>query len=309
MEYVSFGDTGLRVSRLGFGAAPIGYLGTEREQVAKVIDVLLDGGVNLIDTAACYPGSEEALGPILADRRDALVLITKAGHGQGEDQPDFKPATIRDSIDRSLQRLGTDRLDVVLLHSCDLETLQDGHALEALAQAKTDGKARFIGYSGDNEAAAWAAAHEAIDVIETSVSIADQHNIDHVLPICQQHGVGVLAKRPIANAAWKDLDQQQGLYQKYAETYTQRLSAMNVTPHELGYYGHADVEWPEIALKFTLAIEGVHCAIVGTTSVTSAQANLAAELKNPLREQVVQRLRDAFAAAQANAGESWQGQT
>ena len=68
-------------------------------------------------------------------------------------------------------------VDVMLLHSCDLATLQKGEALGALVKARDAGKIRFAGYSGDNEAAAWAAAHPDIAVLETSISIADQRNI------------------------------------------------------------------------------------------------------------------------------------
>ena len=59
MRKVTFGKTGLQVSVLGFGAAPIGYLDTDRQRVARVLNLLLDSGVNLIDTAASYPGAEE----------------------------------------------------------------------------------------------------------------------------------------------------------------------------------------------------------------------------------------------------------
>ena len=153
----------------------------------------------------------------------------------------------------------------MLLHSCDLAVLEQGDAVEALIEARKAGKATAIGYSGDNEAAAAAAGMDWVDVIETSVNICDQRNIDTVLPACSANNVGVIAKRPIANAAWNPLNKQRGLYKQYAKTYHDRLKQMNISPVELGY-GHAEIEWPEIALKFTLAIEGVDAAIVGTTS-------------------------------------------
>ncbi len=309
MQKNILGKTDLSVSQLGYGAAPIGFLETQIDQVRKVLHYLLDSGLNLIDTAACYKGSEEALGQVVSDRRDEFVLVSKAGHASGLEGDDFTPALIHASIDRSLQRLQTDHLDVLLLHSCDLETLKQGDAIGAVLEAREAGKVRVVGYSGDNEAAAWAAAHPELDVIEMSINICDQHNIEAVLPVCIEHDKGVIAKRPLANAAWNPLDKQRGMYRSYAKTYHDRLAAMNVNPGQLGYSGHVELEWPEIALKFCLAIPGVHCGIVGTTDLQNAEANVDAMSKNPLRQQVVDRLREAFAQAEAASGETWQGQT
>ncbi len=309
MENVPFGNTGLLVSRLGFGAGPIGYLATEQQQVEAVLRFLLDSGVNLIDTAACYRGSEEALGQAIGGRRDECVLVSKCGHASGLATPDWDPRTIRDSIDRSLQRLRTDHVDVMLLHSCDRDVLEKGEALAAVVEAKRAGKVRHCGYSGDNETAAYAASLPDVEVIETSINIADQRNIDVVLPICVERGLGVLAKRPIANAAWRDLDEQPGMYREYAKEYTRRLAAMKVSPGDLGYSGHAEVEWPDIALKFTLAHPGVHTAIIGTTNLDNARVNVKASRGSVLREEAVKKLRDAFAAAEEEDGQPWPAQT
>ena len=126
-----------------------------------------------------------------------------------------------------------------------------GEALGALVEAVEAGKVRFAGYSGDNEAAAYAARLPDVSVIETSINICDQVNLGKVLPACRERDLGVIAKRPIANAAWKDTDQQQGMYKSYASEYARRFALMGIKPNELGYSGHPDVEWPEIALKFT----------------------------------------------------------
>ena len=125
MEKVPFGNTGFEITRLGFGAAPIGFLGTEEQKVRHLLEEVLDAGINFIDTAACYPGSEEMLGRTASDRRDDYVLASKCGHVVGDltGEP-FSPQVIADSIDQSLRRLRTDRIDVMLLHSCDLNVLK-----------------------------------------------------------------------------------------------------------------------------------------------------------------------------------------
>ncbi len=314
MQQIILGKTELSVSPLGYGAAPIGFLDTEIAQVGKVINYLLDHGVTLLDTAAAYKGSEQAIGQTVAHRRDDFVLVSKCGMGGVED-PQFDhdpwhPGAIAATIDRSLDRLKTDHLDVCLLHSCPQETLEKGDALAALVAAREAGKIRFAGYSGDNTAGVYAASLPDISVIETSVNLCDQANLATVIPACRAHDVGVIAKRPIANAAWKSLSSQRGMYQNYASEYHRRFNLMGVTPHDLGYHGHPEVEWPEIALKFTLAHKGVHTAICGTTSLDNAEHNLAAANKNPLREEVVEKLMAAFAAAKAaDPDGDWNGRT
>jgi aryl-alcohol dehydrogenase-like predicted oxidoreductase len=191
-------------------------------------------------------------------------------------------------------------LDVMLLHSCDLKTLKDGGVIEPLIKARDAGKIKFLGYSGDNDAAAYAAGLDEVSVIETSINITDQVNIEKVLPICRARNVAVLAKRPIANAAWKDLSQQQGLYKTYAKTYTDRLAQMKLKPADLGF---TDADWPEISLS----IPGVHCAIIGTQNPENARANILLADKGPLPTEVVSKIQAAFAAADPEG--RWSGQT
>ena len=312
MQQNFLGQTELSVSRLGYGAAPIGFLETDIEQIGKVLNHLLDHGVNLIDTAAAYRGSEEAIGQTVGHRRDDFVLVSKCGMGglpEFQDNP-WSAEAITACVDRSLSRLGTDHLDVCLLHSCGRDVLEKGEALGALVAAREAGKIRFAGYSGDNETGAYAAGLDDVAVIETSLNLCDQANLDTVLPACRARDVGVIVKRPIANAAWKDLTSQPGMYQSYASEYHRRFKRMELTPTDLGYHGHPEIEWPEIALKFALAHEGVHTAIVGTTSTINAEHNLAAVNKNPLREEVVEKIVAAFNAARdADPDGDWSGQT
>jgi aryl-alcohol dehydrogenase-like predicted oxidoreductase len=309
MNKSTFGKTGLQVSPLGFGAAPIGFLKTDQQRVAAMLNFMLDSGANLIDTAAMYEGSEEVIGRAVGHRRKEFVLVSKCGT-RVADVPGgpFSAELIRGTVDRALRRLRTEALDVMLLHSCDKATLEKGEALAELVKARQAGKVKFVGYSGDNDAAAYAANLPDVAVIETSVSIADQANIDAVLPLARKNNIGVLAKRPIANAAWKEPQQQPGMYQGYAGEYTRRLRLMKITPAELGFAGPAEQAWPEIALRFTLSQPGVGCAIIGTTRLENMKANIGYAEKGPPPAQVVAKIREAFAKAQQAAGARWVGQ-
>lgn len=307
MQHRPLGKTGLNVSLIGFGSAPVGFLATERSEAATLLGNLLDQGINLIDTAAMYPGSEELIGDALAHRRREFVLVSKCGAGWNKPaDSDWTAEGITRYVDRSLQRLKTDAIDVMLLHSCSLDTLKQGEALGALVKARDAGKIRFAGYSGDNDAVAWAAAQPDVAVVETSINIADQVNIEMALPVARKHNVGVIAKRPIANAAWKPLDSQPGMYRSYAKTYTDRLAAMNLKPAELGF---ADTEMAELALRFALSQLGVSTAIVGTTNPTHLAANIAAAEKGTLPADVLLAIQNAFNDAQTASGKPWLGQT
>jgi aryl-alcohol dehydrogenase-like predicted oxidoreductase len=298
----------LRVSPLGFGGGPIGYLATEQQQVTRILNLLLDAGVNVIDTAECYPGSEPHIAQAVGHRRKEFVLATKCGHQtEGLTGTEWSPELIAKTVDRSLTRLRTDHLDVVLLHSCDLQVLRRGEALAALTNARAAGKVRFLGYSGDNEEAAFAASLPEVDVIETSVNICDQANLDSVLPKARERNLGVLAKRPIANAAWKS--SQRGLYTEYAQPYVQRLRAMDLTPRDFGFEGDPNSSWAEIALRFTLAQPGVHVAITGTTNPDNARRNLEVAERGPLPAAAVKRICEAFRAAEKGASGRWPGLT
>jgi aryl-alcohol dehydrogenase-like predicted oxidoreductase len=308
METRGFGKTGFEVSVLGFGGGPVGYLETDRREVAKILDTLLDRGVNLIDTAASYEGSEIAIGEAVGHRRDEYVLISKCGRVFDDMKGEPWSATIvEQSVDRSLRRLKTDHLDVMLLHSCELETLEQGEALGALVKARDAGKIRFFGYSGDNEATVYAAGLDEVAVIETSVNICDQANIDNLLPLTRQNDIGVLTKRPVANAAWRDKSEQRGMYANYAQTYSERLAKMAITPSALGFPDDSPAAWSEMALRFTLSQPGVTTAIVGTTKAANAERNLEAVEKGALPEDVVAEIRAAFQRAEAAADEPWPG--
>ncbi|HUV13297.1 MAG TPA: aldo/keto reductase [Acidobacteriota bacterium] len=137
MRKSELGKTGLQVSPLGFGAAPVGYLGEDSKRTAEVLNTLLDAGMNLVDTAACYPNSEQLIAEAVGHRRKEFVLVSKCGHQVGSlSGAEWSPQLIGESVDRSLKQLRTDCIDVMLLHSCEESVLREGDALDALIRAR-----------------------------------------------------------------------------------------------------------------------------------------------------------------------------
>jgi aryl-alcohol dehydrogenase-like predicted oxidoreductase len=297
MEKRMFGKTGMQVTPLGFGGAEIGYQGASAETVAKLLNSALDAGLNVIDTAECYINSEELIGNAVGHRRSDYFLFTKCGHADGLAHPDWSSPALLRSIDRSLKRLRTDRVDLVQLHSCSEDLLRKGEVIEALQKARTDGKTRFIGYSGDGSAARYAVECGAFDVLQTSVSIADQQAIDLTLPLASKSGMGVIAKRPIANAVWKNGDIAPG---EYYRPYWERLRVLQYDFLK----GDMDIA-VSTALRFTLSVPGVHTAIVGTTNPSRWSTNAAFVAKGPLPEAERRTIRARWQQV-ADAG--WVGQ-
>lgn len=266
MEKRQLGKTGMQVSVLGFGGAEIGFQGATEETVARLLKGALDAGLNVIDTGECYEGSEGLIGKTVADRRADYYLFTKCGHPRGVGSEDWSPASLLESIERSLRRLRTDRLDLIQLHSCSEAVLRKGDAITALQTAREKGYARYLGYSGDSQAARYAVECGAFDTLQTSINIADQEAIDLTIPLAREKEMGVIAKRPIANVAWKENHKP---IDSYPHVYWERLQKLRYD-----FIHHFPLEESIAhALRFTLSVPGVHTAIVGTTKPERWQEN------------------------------------
>jgi len=299
MERRKLGKTDMEVSALGFGGSEIGYQGVAAAVVKRMLNIALDAGLNVIDTAECYVNSEDLIGQAVAARRKEYYLFTKCGHFTGWGQPDWRPSSLLKGIERSVKRLRTDYIDLVQLHSCGADELRRGEVIEALKRARERGYTRYIGYSGDSRAALYAIQCGAFDTLQTSVSIADQEALELTLPLARERNIGVIAKRPIANAAWKSGDRRPA--DSYAHPYWERLRKLNYD------FVRGDLnETIAIALRFTLTAPGVHTAIVGTTRPERIQQNAAVVEKGPLPKEIFDNIRSRWREV---AEGTWTGET
>ena len=298
MEKRRLGKTDMDVSVLGFGGSEIGYERASAEIVGELLNSALDAGLNVIDTAECYYNSEELIGQAVSGRRKEFYLFTKCGHPHGfGEHADWSKDSILESIQRSLDRLKTDRLDLVQLHSCSETELRKGEVLDALQTARNRGYTRYIGYSGDGHAARCAVETSAFDTLQTSINIADQEAIDLTVPIAREKQMGVIAKRPIANAAWKTGHRP---IDSYHHEYWERLRKLSYD------FLHDDLEKSiSIALRFTLSVPGVHTAIVGTKNPERWKQNAKLLEEGPLEEAEFRKIRDRWEEC---APRTWIGQ-
>ena len=297
MEKRQLGKTDMQVTVLGFGGAEIGFQQAGVATVSQLLNEALDAGLNVIDTAECYVQSEELIGQAVSGRRKDFYLFTKCGHPETMSKPDWRPASLSQSIERSLRRLRTDRLDLIQLHSCSEEELRKGDVITALEDARKRGYARYIGYSGDGQAARYAIECGRFDTLQTSVSIADQEAIDLTLPLARQRQMGVIAKRPIANVAWKMEPQPES---SYYHAYWKRLQKLDYK-----FLQGPTRDAVAIALRFTLTVHGVHTAIVGTTKPDRWRENAELVAAGPLPKDQYEEIRARWREV---ADASWVGQ-
>lgn len=205
------GNTGIEVSALGLGTVKLGRntkvkypepftLPTEKE-AASLLAKAADLDINLLDTAPAYGDSEERLGKLLSGQRDRWVLCSKVGEefADGQSHFDFSAAHIRRSVERSLQRLQTDVLDLVTLHSSgdDLALLREGEALDTLRSLQRDGLLRAVGISAKTPAGIRAAT-ELCDVVMATLNPTEME-AQGALDPCVKAGLGILLKKPLGS--------------------------------------------------------------------------------------------------------------
>ena len=293
MQISTLGKTNLQISRLGAGLSEIGNQLTMADvnQARKVLNAALDGGITFLDTAGCYGISEELIGLTIPHRRHEYILATKCGHAIEESDSDaWTKNTITYSIERSLKRMKTDYIDLIQLHSCNSSILEEGEVITAIQNARDAGKVRFIGYSGDNDAARWAVESGVFDTLQTSFSLVDQHARSKLFPAAKSNGMGIIIKRPIANGAWGVTHSPS----KYADSYFQRAQVMATDGPVIGSYWPWADEYIQrsqtmaadgpipggphhevmLALAFALCHPEVDTAIVGTRNPAHMASNI-----------------------------------
>ena len=299
MESRRLGKTDMNVSVLGFGGSEIGYERASLASVRKLLNRAFDVGINVIDTAECYVTSEERIGNAISARRADYYLFTKCGHERGWSYPDWRPTSLRKSLERSLRRLKTEHVDLLQLHSCSEEELRKGDVIEFLKQARERGDTRFVGYSGDSQSALYAVNSGEFDTLQTSINIADQEALDLTLPVAKKRNMGVIAKRPIANVAWSNGDLPPK--NDYGYPYWERLQRLKYDflrgdlQHGVG-----------AALRFVLTVPDVHTAIVGTTKAERFFENALALETGTLPGELFESIRSRWRKV---AGPDWVGQT
>ena len=291
MIYRNFGNTGLKVSALGFGAGEIGDYAMSQKDSETILNTVLDLGINFIDTAHGYYASEERIGKYISHRRNEFILSTKVGYGI-EGYADWSYDIILAGVENALRLMKTDYIDIVHLHSCDLEVLKRGDVIIALQKAVEQGKVRVAAYSGENEELKFAVDSNSFGSIQTSINICDQIDLEGSIKLAKEKEMGVIAKRPIANALWRFNERPFG---NYCEEYWHRWKTMNLPEQE---------NWLDTFLRFSVFADGVDTAIVGTTNIEHLKSNIKIIEQGPLDNELNNLIMQSFKTHNQN----WRGE-
>jgi aryl-alcohol dehydrogenase-like predicted oxidoreductase len=277
MQQRTLGRTGLEVSVLGFGAWEIGWTSVEEgDEVGPLLNHALDNGINFVDSSAAYRWSEELIAKHIGHRRHEFVFATKCGSGRvlqadGEwvQTLDYSAAAIAPQIDRSLQRLRTDYIDIMQLHSPSYDDLVHGDGLEGLMKAQQQGKIRFVSLSADDDAAVQAVEMGEFDTLQITCNILDQEP-GKIIAAAREKDMGIIVKSPIANAIYE-------APRPAADAGQWDLAQRRLSPEVIG-----DLPRVEASLRWLLNNADVHTAIVGTTNIAHLRDNIASAERGEL---------------------------
>jgi aryl-alcohol dehydrogenase-like predicted oxidoreductase len=299
MEKRPFGRTGLEVSAVGFGCWEIGggYGDIEAQDFVRAIGRSLDLGINCFDTAEGYGmgASERALGEALGNRRDEAIIVSKFGMAY-KDMPNMRDSSrdrVVTTIDKCLKNLGTDYLDVFLVHWPDRNTPFE-ETMGALDDIVRDGKVRFVGLSNFKlEEIKQCMAVRRVDVVQYGWNMFDRRMQEEILPYCAEEGVGFMAygglsyglltgtfteDHDFGTADWRSRQGNMGAIKVFAalfgpEKFKDNVRAVNELKEVAARYGKSIAQ---LALRWATSHPAVSTALVGCRNVAEVEDNAGA---------------------------------
>src|SRR4051812_47436472 len=299
MEHRPFGQTGLEVSAVGFGCWEIGggYGSIEAEEFPRAVGCALDLGINCFDTAEGYGmgASEIALGRALGSRRDEAIVVSKFGMNY-RDKPNLRDSSqerVITSIDKTLKNLGTDYLDVYLVHWPDRNTPFE-ETMSALDDVVRDGKVRFVGLSNfKREEIEACMAVRRVDVVQYGWNMFDRRMQQEILPYCAEQGIAFMAYGSLAyglltgtftedhdfgTADWRARQGNMGAIKIFAalfgpEKFKDNVRAVNELKVVAEKY---DKSIAQLALRWATSHPAVSTALVGCRTVAEVEDNAGA---------------------------------
>jgi len=312
MQYRTLGNTGIRVSEIGFGGwavggsadasgTPLGWGRTNDDESLAAIRRARDLGVSFFDTADSYGfgRSESLLGIVLSRKRQDVVIATKVGVTRAADgslRKDFSKQHIFQAVDGSLRRLRTDYVDLYQVHNPTIEQLRREEIQEAMERLQEIGKVRYWGVSiSTNE--------EGIEIInrgwghalQVLFNVLNQSAANELFPLAKQKGYGIVARVPLASGLLTgkfrsdstfpaDDVRQNFLTPKRLEEALNRVDEMKAI------VGGGAKLLSEAALQFVLANDAVSTTIPGARNLRQVETNVAAA-EGRLSTDIVDRLR------------------
>jgi aryl-alcohol dehydrogenase-like predicted oxidoreductase len=312
MKKRTLGRTNIEVSEIGFGAWAIGgSWGTQKEEDSlAALHRALDLGVNFIDTAAGYGDgrSERIIGKVLKERgeRERVIVSTKTPPAPGPWPPSpycrwedrYSEKYLRENVEERLKNLGTERLDVLLLHSWTRAWNRDPLPLEILKTLQKEGKIRYFGISTpehDQNALVALMKDGRLDVVEVIYNIFEQEPAAELLPAAAVGNVGVIARMPFDESALTGKLTERTRFEEgdfrnnyfMGDRLSRTVREVKKVQNDLSGSGYT---LPQAALKFALAHPAVSTSIPGMRNVDQVEANLAVSEMPEMSEALLKTL-------------------
>ena len=281
MRLQELGSSGIRVSRVGLGCNNFGGR-LDLEQTRAVVDAALEAGITFLDTADIYGGndSERFLGEVLEGRRDQVVLATKFGMGPDEGMARGSREYMRQALAASLERLGTDYVDVYYYHQPD-EITPVAETIAGMRELVEDGRVRAIGVSNFSvEQLDEAVAAGPVAALQNHYSLLEREAEADVLPRCAELGVGFVPYFPLASGLLTGKYRRgepppagtrlSGRPEALTDEAFDRIEALEAFVQTRGH------SLLELAIAWLAAQDGVGSVICGATTPEQVQANAGA---------------------------------
>jgi aryl-alcohol dehydrogenase-like predicted oxidoreductase len=262
------------------------------EQAEKVLNAVLDSGINFVDTSPDYGRSEELIGRFISKRRSEYFLASKCGCIVGAPPPEggmrhiFTAENVRAGVEQSLRRLQTDRLDLVQFHaSPSKQELEEHGGLDALLALKKEGKVRFIGMSGTLPNLREQIAMGVFDEFQIPYSALEREH-EAAIAEASAAGAGIVIRGGAARGAptdWRRARQNLPVQDRWEQAKLDELLD--------------GMSRMEFTLRFTLSNPDLDTTIVGTSNPDHLRDNVAAAMKGPLPQTVMDEAKRRLAAA------------
>jgi len=312
MNQRTFGRTGMTVSEIGYGAWGIGksmWLGAEDDASLRALNRAVDLGVTMIDTALAYGNghSEQLVGQVVRERDEPIVVATKippknmtwpAPSGIDPDEA-FPADYVRSCTERSLRNLGLDTIDVQQFHVWSDDWVGRGSWLEGIEALKSEGKIRAFGVSiNDHQPANALKLIESgdVDTVQVIYNVFDQSPEDELLPACEQHGIGVLARVPfdegsLTGTIGPDTEFPDGDFRNHYFRGDRKQQVAERVQAILDDLGIEREQLPEVALRYILSQPAVSTVIPGMRTVRNVERNAAVGDGNGLPDEQAAKLK------------------
>jgi len=301
MQYTKLGKRGPKISTIGFGAWAIGGMNwgpTDDIVSKKALHAALDEGVTFIDTADVYGfgHSEDLIAEVLKERgKGDLIIATKAGNdfyyagketddGYGAIQQNYKKEYLIEAAEKSLKRLGVETLDILQLHSPDLEKLERDEPWEALSILKEQGKIQHAGLSiqsfkESEQAHLLDKHHDLLDCIQVRYNLLERKAEKELFPKAIEHGVGVIVRIPMLFGLLSgkfnrksifegDDHRRMNLDKEKLESYLSKMESMSDV-----FERYPDWSPAQVALRFGISHPACHVSIPGGKTPVQVQEN------------------------------------